>query len=115
VITVKENLCYCGHDCSRCKIYLGTVTGEAALIEESQKYYKSEFGIDIPLSDIRCFGGRSDCTFRLCKGCPFKKCCLEKGIQSCSECAAYPCKMIEDYEKQYVNQANQDESREESR
>jgi len=56
---------------------------------------------------LRCFGGMSDEIMDACAGCPFMKCCKEKGLQACSECAGYPCDILKDYAEKYVNRYNQ--------
>jgi hypothetical protein len=103
----KAMPCFCGHDCSRCVTYLATVSDDDELRKMSQQFYKDEFGYDIPLSEIRCMGGRSDDVFKLCHGCPWMKCCRERGIMSCADCSEYPCKPLADYQAKYVNKCNQ--------
>ena len=100
-------VCYCGHDCSRCVTYLATLRDDDHLRELSRKFYKETFGQDIPLEKFNCFGGRSDHLFELCRGCPFRKCCKERDIKSCSLCPEYPCKPLKEYQEKYVNKCNQ--------
>ena len=100
-------ICFCGHDCSRCITYLATIKDDDGLRKQSQKFYKNEFGYDIPLSDIHCMGGRSDNIFYLCHGCPWMKCCKKHNINSCSDCGEYPCKPLAEYQEKYVNKCNQ--------
>jgi hypothetical protein len=102
-----NNLCYCGHDCSRCLTYLATVNNDNALRAASAKFYKDEFNIDIPLEKFRCMGGRSNEIFVGCKDCPYMKCCKERGYDSCTECAVYPCEELKWYQEKYVNKVNQ--------
>jgi len=104
---MKKAICYCGHDCSRCLTYLATVNDNEDLRKQSQKFYKTEFGIDIPPKDIHCLGGRSEDIFYLCKECPLIKCCKEHSIEICCDCPKYPCKDIKDYQEKYVNKCNQ--------
>ena len=104
---MKELLCYCGHDCARCLTYLATINNDEELRKQSQSFYKTEFGMDIPLADIHCLGGRSNDIFYLCKECPFTKCCKEHKTEMCSECCDYPCEKIKDYQEKYVNKCNQ--------
>ena len=104
---MKEPICYCGHDCSRCLTYLATINNDENLRKQSQEFYKAEFGVDIPLEDIHCLGGRSDNRFYLCKECPFIKCCKEHNAKMCPECCDYPCEAIKDYQEKYVNKCNQ--------
>lgn len=99
--------CYCGHDCSKCITYIATQTNDDDLRRQSQNFYKESFGLDIPLEKFYCDGGRSKNVFELCKECPFKKCCIERGIDSCSKCSEYPCPEVSDYQQRYVNKCNQ--------
>lgn len=99
--------CYCGHDCAKCVTYLATKNNDDTLREQSRRFYQEEFGQDISLEKFNCSGGRSDDVFELCQACPFKKCCMEKNVESCSECPQYPCKTLSDYQAKYVNRCNQ--------
>ena len=103
--------CYCGHDCSKCVTYIATQTNNEDLRRQAQSFYKESFGLDIPLEKFHCDGGRSKNVFELCKECPFKKCCIEHGIDACSKCSEYPCKDISDYQEKYVNKCNQLENK----
>ena len=106
-VAKKECKCYCGHDCSRCVTYIATQTDDDSLREQSQRFYKEQFGIDIPLEKLNCWGGRTDKVFELCQDCPFRKCCIERNISSCNLCPEYPCAMLKDYQIKYVNNCNQ--------
>ena len=99
--------CYCCHDCARCITYIATQRKDDSLRRLSQRFYKEQFGLDIPLEKFNCNGGRSDKIFELCKECPFIKCCKHRNIDSCNECPEYPCKEISDYQAKYVNKCNQ--------
>lgn len=92
-----------------CRIskYLATINDDEELRKQSQSFYKTEFGIDIPLENIHCLGGRSEDIFYLCKECPFITCCKEHNTEMCSECCDYPCKKIKGYQEKYVNKCNQ--------
>ena len=99
--------CYCGHDCSKCVTYIATQTNNEDLRRQAQSFYKESFGLDIPIEKFYCDGGRSQNVFELCKECPFKKCCIERGIDACGKCSEYPCNDISDYQEKYVNKCNQ--------
>ena len=104
---MNQLICCCDHDCSRCLTYLATINNDEELRKQSQSFYKTEFGMDIPLADIHCLGGRSEDVFCLCKECPFVKCCKEHNVERCIECSEYPCKTIKEYQEKYVNKCNQ--------
>lgn len=99
--------CYCGHNCSRCVVYLATVRDSDTLRLQAQRFYRDTFGFDIPLSEVRCLGGRSDTVLKLCEGCPWRTCCRERGLEACSDCPEYPCAPLERYIEKYVNKCGQ--------
>ena len=103
----KKCKCYCGHDCARCITYIATQRKDDSLRRLSQRFYKEQFRLDIPLEKFNCNGGRSDNIIELCKECPFVKCCKQHNVDSCSKCPEYPCKEISDYKAKYVNKVNQ--------
>ncbi len=102
----EESKCYCGHDCSRCVTYLATQADDDCLRERSQRFYKEQFEMEIPLEKLNCHGGRTDKIFEPCKDCPFRKCCIEKGFSSCKSCPEYPCNTLKNYQEKYVNKCN---------
>lgn len=108
VVNIQDvKICYCGHDCARCITYLATQSSDDHLREQSRRFYRKEFGRDIPLEKFNCSGGKSDKVFEVCQDCPFRKCCREKGMESCSDCPEYPCESLSDYQAKYVNTCNQ--------
>ena len=113
--TEKQNICggvcFCGHDCSRCLVYLAMVTEDsvraAAYRDKAQAFYRDVLHLEIPAEKLVCLGGRSDAVMEVCLACPFRKCCQDRSIDRCRDCPDYPCAEIADYEKQWVNKANQ--------
>ncbi len=99
--------CFCGHDCARCLTYLAARTGDDSLRKQSQRFYREEFGVDLPLEAFSCEGGRSDRVFALCRECPFAACCRRRGIDSCGDCPDGPCEEYLAYRQRYVNRCNQ--------
>lgn len=104
---MKDPICYCGHDCSRCVTYLATVRSDPSLRAQAREFYRSEFGKDLPEPEIRCTGGRTEDRFVLCRECPFSACCAQKGIDSCAKCGEFPCELLKRYREKYVNRCNQ--------
>lgn len=102
----SPQFCFCGHDCSRCVTYLATVNNDDNLRLHSQEFYRDFMKREIPLCDINCHGGKSNDALCVCNDCPFMKCCKEKGIAACSECANQ-CSMFLEYGKKFVNKYNQ--------
>ncbi|MGN1345890.1 MAG: DUF3795 domain-containing protein [Eubacteriales bacterium] len=110
---MKENLCFCGHDCARCRTRLATVRKDSALREQSRLFYRETFGMDLPAEKLHCLGGRSKERFFLSLDCPFRTCCIGRGIRACRDCTDYPCGMLADYQEKYVNKCNQESEKEE--
>lgn len=102
-----ELLCFCGHDCARCVTRLATVRGDDALRKQSRRFYRETFGLDVPLADLHCLGGRSGAVMPLCRSCPFADCCRRRGIHRCADCPDSPCPALRDYTARYVNRCNQ--------
>ena len=100
-------LCFCGHDCAVCITRLATLRDDDALRRRSQAFYRDVLGLEIPLADLRCLGGRSETVMPLCRTCPFAACCRRRGIARCVDCPDYPCPTLADYTAKYVNRANQ--------
>ena len=103
----KYGLCCCGHDCTRCVTYRASIKGDAALKMRACEFYKSEMQTDIPADELVCCGGRSGRVMKLCSGCPFVRCCRDKGLSHCEDCEEFPCPTLEWYRDTYVNKCNQ--------
>ncbi|HHT26494.1 MAG TPA: DUF3795 domain-containing protein [Firmicutes bacterium] len=95
--------CYCGHDCSRCVVYVATINDNAALRRQAQEFYQTAFHQSVPLDRIRCLGGRTSAVFNSCHACPWRQCCRERRINACEECDDYPCTAFAAYQAKYVN------------
>ena len=100
------DLCFCGHDCARCLVRLADEHGDEALAARAIAFYRDAFGVEVPREKLHCKGGRSDAVFYLCEGCPFRRCCIERGLHSCKDCAE-PCTDFLEYQKKYVNRCGQ--------
>jgi len=103
---MNNHICYCGHDCARCKVYRATIEDNDALRAESAAFYGEAMGRSFPIEAMNCHGGRSDNVMEGCKECPFMVCCKELGLEGCLDCTS-PCVMFLEYHTTYVNKVNQ--------
>lgn len=103
----RPSPCFCGHDCSRCYLYLGTKFSSEEYKTKAREFYKAEFGIDVPREKLHCMGGRSEDLFYLCEACPFRSCARDKNLASCRECETYPCAELKKYTEKHVNRCGQ--------
>jgi len=83
-------LAYCGIYCGACGIFIATREGTLDKLVEQTK---------IPGQYQGCTGCRSDRNNLCCMNCSIKRCCLYKGIRSCSECDEFPCSVLEAFDR----------------
>ncbi len=104
-------ICYCGHDCGRCYVYLATREQDsakaAAYRRLAMEFYRDEMGLDLSPETLVCHGGHVDVVMAVCEDCPFRRCCREKKLQRCADCDGYPCGALAEYEKRWVNRGGQ--------
>jgi len=91
----------CGIDCACCKTFRATANNDDGMRREIQQYYK-ELSIDIEIKDLRCLGCGSGEMMTACAGCPYRKCCEEKGLARCEECPEHPCESLQWYTETYI-------------
>jgi len=90
--------CYCGHDCGRCMVRCGD--------RRAADFYRRKMGITLTQEELYCRGGRSESVMKLCRECPMRNCCRNKGIHSCIDCTE-PCRTYLEYTAEYVNKTGQ--------
>ncbi len=104
-------ICYCGHDCGRCYVYLATMEPDPEKAAEYRRlamdFYRDEMGLDLSPETLICRGGHSDTVMAVCGDCPFRRCCREKRIERCADCDGYPCGTLAAYAKRWVNRGGQ--------
>ncbi|MFW9936484.1 MAG: DUF3795 domain-containing protein [Candidatus Thorarchaeota archaeon] len=91
----KELLAPCGLYCGVCSIYIAhrdnNIKFKQVLLPVYKAFAKS-------VDDIACTGClSSDVVFPVCRSCPIKKCCTDKGIEGCYQCDEFPCKFITNF------------------
>ncbi|MDA3847800.1 MAG: DUF3795 domain-containing protein [Vallitaleaceae bacterium] len=83
----------CGYRCDLCKADIGNIRKKDERDVISQVWRKY-YDLDIAKGDIYCDGCR--CTRkdakRIDNNCPVRACVLSRGLSSCADCKAYPCK-----------------------
>jgi hypothetical protein len=85
----KKFLAYCGLYCRQCSF-------KAAHDEQDARHLESipyKF-IQRPLSDYNCEGCKGFC---ICGPCKIKECASSKNIDSCADCAVFPCRYTESF------------------
>jgi len=80
-------------------VYIATVNNDDKLREETAKKWSKEINLEITAKDLVCYGCKSSQTWKMCRDCPFVKCCKGKGLDNCGECDSYPCAEINKFLK----------------
>lgn len=89
------SIAFCGLDCSTCEEFLATKENNLENLQNIAKRWSDveEINFEVTVEDVRCDGCRADKrkSFHCTEKCRIRKCCLEKGFESCIECEKYPC------------------------
>ena len=93
---------YCGVNCEKCKVYIGTVNDDDGVKQEIADEWSIFYKRDFKKEDMICRGCKSDALFSLCSLCDIAPCNKERSIENCEDCDVFPCDRIQkffDYHK----------------
>ena len=94
---MKNNIAYCGLDCSKCEAYIATVNDDNGLREKVAKLWSELNGVQITPQMINCTGCREDGVKTVyCESlCAIRQCAIKKALCTCGDCAeAEKCKKL---------------------
>ncbi len=90
----------CGIICTECAAYKATKANNDELRAKTAKEWSKMYNAEIKAEHINCEGCMADgVKLGHCNECKMRACVVSKGYQNCSECAEYPCKMMEEFIK----------------
>ncbi len=104
---------YCGLDCSKCPVYIVTLSGDEARKQElAQEWFSEQH--PLTAADMHCEGCSSSGGKLLpfASGCEIRNCAVGARQESCAFCASFPCAKLE---KQLENSPESRASLEERR
>jgi len=91
---------YCGINCSECRAYKGTVTGNVDLLKEAAGAF---WNGTYDAHDWVCLGcGPHNQHFlaKYCSTCRIRVCAEKKGVQNCAACENFEkCSILRDFVK----------------
>jgi len=92
---VAQNmLAPCGIDCSACDIR--RAKSEPELLKNILDWFKNERKLDLKPEQITCDGCLGDRSKHWSADCSILKCSVDDhGLDSCSDCAEFPCERLE--------------------
>ena len=82
---------YCGVNCEKCKVYIGTMQYDDNIKQEIANEWSVLYKRDFKKEDMVCKGCKSDALFSLCSLCDITPCNKSRSIESCEDCEAFPC------------------------
>ncbi len=86
----------CGVLCSDCPAYLARSTGIAYQRRVADAWHRI-YGLSEAAENITCGGclGPDSTLFHTSRGCEARRCCQDKGLSTCAECAEVACEQLE--------------------
>ena len=86
---MDKMIAFCGLNCEKCDAYLATKNNDEELRKKTARLWSELNGVEILPKDINCEGCRANGikTVYCDKLCPIRQCALNKGVQTCIECA----------------------------
>lgn len=87
----------CGLNCSKCDMYLATLTDSDALRMEIAEKWTKLFDYPFQKEDINCDGCLSGGRMGIyCRDlCEIRPCALAKGLTDCARCPDYICEKLQ--------------------
>lgn len=88
----------CGNRCDTCNIYIATENNDTKLLKSLAKQYTSK-SLKLKAKHMACKGCHNDegVHYKFCQECKIKQCVIDQNLTTCGECISYPCKMIEQF------------------
>ena len=86
---IKELIACCGMNCATCDARIATINNDNELREATAKKWRIEYNSpDITAEIIHCTGCRLEGEkMSHCFECTIRKCVIEKGYSTCSDCS----------------------------
>ncbi|MGQ9506509.1 MAG: DUF3795 domain-containing protein [Candidatus Bathycorpusculaceae bacterium] len=87
---------YCGIVCSDCPVLIVTQRNDDAERRHVAELFTRQYGREYKPEDINCDGcvSGSQRVFHYCNVCEIRKCGMEKKVENCDFCTAYPCEKL---------------------
>ena len=93
---MKYVLGYCGVECSKCPAYIATINNDNELRRRYATEQSEFYGIEILSERINCVGCLEDGEhLGYCSMCEIRRCCRDRGLETCAECDEYVCEELE--------------------
>ena len=90
---MERKIATCGLTCTECPGYIATQNQDVEAIAKVAEMWSAEFDAKLTAEDCWCDGCRSDVGpwMSHCAECGIRACGVERGVETCAECADYAC------------------------
>lgn len=102
---MNELVAYCGINCATCPLYIATKCNDYLMKQELSIKWGQLYKRSFDITDMECYGCKSEKRFFLSDKCDISSCNISKAISTCTECSSHPCDRIKKF---YEWQANND-------
>ncbi len=92
----------CGLNCGQCGAYKATRHNDDDLRKQVAADWTQQYNTPIAPEDINCTGCRQvGIKFDYAAhGCEIRRCCLDRGNETCAACNDYPCRTLTEFHAQ---------------
>ena len=87
----------CGLYCGACSIRAAVSRNDAQLMQQIADGLALYLGHPVGVEDMHCNGCLSGVRAAPCRECEIRDCATAKGVDRCSGCPDFPCKLITDF------------------
>lgn len=95
---MSEMIAYCGLDCSECKAFKATQTGDQEQKKQMAERWTHELKVEFKPEDIDCHGCKSSVISGWCrKICKIRPCAEERKVKTCAHCPDYECGKLKEF------------------
>jgi hypothetical protein len=90
-------IAYCGIDCSKCRSYIATLSGNPEELAKVAKRLEKIYCAEVKPEYVICDGCKADKrhSYFCSNKCKMRQCCIDKHYNSCIECPDFPCSELE--------------------
>lgn len=105
-----KKLGFCGLNCTGCPMFIATANNDDMLrektAEEWSQFFLEHLGKEITAEEVNCTGCWSeDSIFFGCSNCAIRKCCPERGFETCAGCDEFEtCEILNGFLSVPINE-----------
>jgi hypothetical protein len=99
---MNQMIAFCGLDCAACPAFVATAKNDRAALAKLAQEWGKQFHFEATVDNVRCHGCRATDGIQIgnCAQCAMRLCALEKGLETCAQCADYGCAKIAGFLKE---------------